>query len=345
MSAAIAIPGRDGRSSSHSDHLGSASPTNSELAKSCPIPIPFGGLGGPASSSRGDPEGSGGRHVRLARKAESARAARLRHKQYVSELHEQMLLLNARVRELERSGSHADEESMRRTLALMKATLSREQAAQLGEWLKQAAPVNEHCDLASAFEHCGLGDENTRGGAELRSLVGAAAANGKALAGALSGLASSLPSGLGLGGSPSLSTHFGSLNDSAGGPMRGHRQTSTPIAIGGRVRASSLRVSRGGDEQGLGFPMESDDEAGQSLGHSLGRHSLGHHSLGGAAAGSYSGGHVGSLGASPFPLAGGGAISRSWDDIESAQAILSLHDVSPPHGNSYNVQSMDLQFQ
>jgi hypothetical protein len=144
---------------------------------------------------------------------------------------------------------------------------------------------------------------------------------------------------LGLGGSPSLSPHFGSLNDSAGGPMRGHRQTSTPIAIGGRVRASALRVSRGGDEQGLGFPMESDDEAGQSLGHSLG-----HHSLGGAAAGSYSNGHVGSLGAVPFPSAGG-AVSRSWDDIESAQAILSLHELSPPaHGNSYNV-SMDLQFQ
>lgn len=324
-----------------------------------------------------------------------------------------MLLLNGRVRELERLGSLSDEEGMRRTLAQIKAALTPEQAAQLSSWLKQAGAVNG--DLATAFDSCRLQDAlspalASSAAAELRSLVAASAAGAKAAA---LGLASSLPSGLGGGaaGSPSVSPHYGSvggygqggaivggnygsLNDApngghaGGGPLRGRSGSAStaPIAIGSlsvgagsggaggsgglgglgavlgaagaggraRERGSAARASRGGNGHGFGggqpgageeregdmlmaFPMEADDDGGRSA-----------HAGGGGQAGSFSAAHVGSLGAGPSApgsVGAGGPVSRSWDDIESAQAILSLHGCTPPHANSYNVQSMDLQFQ
>ncbi|KAG8457410.1 hypothetical protein KFE25_011265 [Diacronema lutheri] len=444
MSAAISIPGHDGRSSSPSDLRGSPSPTHSELAKSCPIPIPHGlpPSSAPASSSKnGDPESS--RHVRLARKAESARAARLRHKQYVSEMHEQMMLLHARVRELERLGALTDEEGMRRALAQIKAALSPAQAAELSAWLKAAATAGGGArggaDLSAAFDGCTLHDAlppsaHASAAAELRALVHAGAAAGKAAAlahgGGGAGLATSLPAGLGLSGasvSPSASPRFGSVGYAGGmacagmhhqpaaaayggalrdgpnghpggGPLRGRGAASggcsAPIGIGGgmgsgaahagmgplgiahhaagaRNRASAARGSRGGGggnggggggggggadegEMMMAFPMESDDDAqhgGAQHGgaqHGGAQHGGAQHGgAPGGGGGSFSARHGGpTLGARGAGAAdGGGLVSRSWDDIESAQAILSLHGCTPPHANSYNVQSMDLQFQ
>jgi hypothetical protein len=273
----------------------------------------------------------------------------------VSQLHEQMLLLNARVQELERNGGGGADEAagghgghggggMTRTLALIKAALSPEQAAILGGWLK-AADDNE---LAAAFDSCTLEDALPSDGSAIAMDSLRALAVGAGL------MASSLPMSLGLGASPPavlgggghLHARYGSLGadgglaaaaaahgPSGGGPFRA-RHSTAPITIGGRV----ARVRLGSRDTGGGggsFPMESDDDAGS------------HHAGGGShAVGSFSAGvHSGSLGAPPLGATGAGGLARSWDDIESAQAILALHGATPPHANSYNVQSMDLQFQ
>mmetsp|Transcript_2453 Transcript_2453/g.6992 ORF Transcript_2453/g.6992 Transcript_2453/m.6992 type:complete len:337 (+) Transcript_2453:122-1132(+) len=334
-SGAIAIPGAGQGAHSHNSDLptGSMSPNeNSDgVARSCPIPIPNGGSQ-PASSSKGDPDTS--RHQRLARKAESARAARLRHKQYVSEMHEQMLLLNARVRELERANASSEEAATARVMALIKAALTPDQAVQLTQWLKAAGPVSAvNGDLATAFEQCRLEDAlhlPASAGAQLSASLPAALSAGLSPTGnsSASPILTARPGGRGAGSGtpygtagPAGSLPMGGLGSgaSAGGPFRG-RHGSQPIAIsgsgGGRRHSVSIPVSLSGDNShhGLGLPMESDEDARASF------------------AGPLSG--------------GGGALSRSWDDIESAQAILSLNgSTPPPHANSYHVQSMDLQFE
>ena len=77
------------------------------------------------------------RNGRLARKAESARQARLRHKQYVTDLQEQVRGLQTRIRELElqRAGGH---DSASTAIRELKTALTPEQNAQLREWLTAA---------------------------------------------------------------------------------------------------------------------------------------------------------------------------------------------------------------
>ena len=70
---------------------------------------------------------------RLARKAESARQARLRHKQFVTDLQEQAAALRARIKELE---VHCTSGPGSATVALgeLREALSPEQLQQLQKW-------------------------------------------------------------------------------------------------------------------------------------------------------------------------------------------------------------------
>jgi len=86
---------------------------------------------------RGGDDGQTSRNSRLARKAESARQARLRHKQFVTELQQQSSSLHARIRQLEvhcTSGPGAAHVA----LGELKQALKPEQLSQLTQWLKQA---------------------------------------------------------------------------------------------------------------------------------------------------------------------------------------------------------------
>lgn len=77
------------------------------------------------------------RNSRLARKAESARQARLRHKQFVTDLQEQAAALQARIRELE---AHCTTGPAAAPVALreLKDSLRPEQLDQLTRWLVEA---------------------------------------------------------------------------------------------------------------------------------------------------------------------------------------------------------------
>jgi hypothetical protein len=76
------------------------------------------------------------RSRRLARKAESARQARLRHKQFVTDLQDQAAGLQARIRELE---SHcAGPGSATGAIRELQSALSAEQNEQLRKWLVAA---------------------------------------------------------------------------------------------------------------------------------------------------------------------------------------------------------------
>jgi hypothetical protein len=70
---------------------------------------------------------------RLARKAESARQARLRHKQFVTDLQGQAAVLHARIRELE---AHCTSGPGSAAVALreLKSALTPEQQATLNKW-------------------------------------------------------------------------------------------------------------------------------------------------------------------------------------------------------------------
>lgn len=81
-------------------------------------------------------------HVRrLARKAESARQARLRHKQFVTELQQQVDGLQDRVRELE---AHCSTGPGSAAVAVreLKGALAPDQLAQLQQWLQEAQGDN-----------------------------------------------------------------------------------------------------------------------------------------------------------------------------------------------------------
>lgn len=71
------------------------------------------------------------RHSRLARKAESARQARLRHKQYVNELQEQVSQLQTRILALD---ARANVPSAHTAVTELRAALNTEQLAQITEW-------------------------------------------------------------------------------------------------------------------------------------------------------------------------------------------------------------------
>jgi len=90
----------------------------------------------------------GGKNSRLARKAESARHARLRHKQFVDGLQRECSSLRERVRELEvrATGPH----SAAGAVAELKAALAPEQTAQLLEWLVAAQGENHVLQRAEA---------------------------------------------------------------------------------------------------------------------------------------------------------------------------------------------------
>ena len=81
------------------------------------------------------------RNSRLARKAESARQARLRHKQFVTDLQDQAAGLQARINELE---AHCTSGPGSAAVALreLKAALSTEQLEQLRGWLVEAQGDN-----------------------------------------------------------------------------------------------------------------------------------------------------------------------------------------------------------
>lgn len=78
---------------------------------------------------------------RLARKAESARQARLRHKQFVTDLQEQAATLQARIGQLE---THCTTGPGSATVALkeLKSALKPEQLEQLTGWLREAQGEN-----------------------------------------------------------------------------------------------------------------------------------------------------------------------------------------------------------
>lgn len=88
------------------------------------------------SSSAPNSDGTS-RNSRLARKAESSRQARLRHKQFVTDLQEQAAGLQARIRELE---AHCTTGPGSATVALreLKEALKPEQVEQLQKWLVEA---------------------------------------------------------------------------------------------------------------------------------------------------------------------------------------------------------------
>lgn len=77
--------------------------------------------------------GEASRSSRLARKAESARQARLRHKQYVNELQEHVATLRVRLRSMEQM--HRSQTSASTAIDEIKRALTPEQFAQLGRWL------------------------------------------------------------------------------------------------------------------------------------------------------------------------------------------------------------------
>jgi len=80
--------------------------------------------------------GEPSRSSRLARKAESARQARLRHKQYVTELQEQVAGLQSRIRSMEiQYGSQA---TAHQAVTELKTALTQEQNSQLHKWLQQS---------------------------------------------------------------------------------------------------------------------------------------------------------------------------------------------------------------
>lgn len=80
------------------------------------------------------------RHSRLARKAESARQARLRHKHYVSELQEQVTILQSRVRSMELR--YKDQPTAAQAVSELQGALTHEQQQQLQQWLKEAQGDN-----------------------------------------------------------------------------------------------------------------------------------------------------------------------------------------------------------
>jgi hypothetical protein len=86
----------------------------------------------PSSGGLNDPS----KNSRLARKAESAKQARLRHKQYVTELQGECRTLQNRVHELERASSGPA--SAIGAVNELKAALSPEQLTQLRQWLTEA---------------------------------------------------------------------------------------------------------------------------------------------------------------------------------------------------------------
>jgi hypothetical protein len=93
------------------------------------------------SAQEGGNPGDTSRLSKLARKAESARQARLRHKQYVGQLQEQVRGLQGRCRTLE---AQCGAEGTAAHLALqLKQVLKPEQHGQLVEWLK-AAQGDDH---------------------------------------------------------------------------------------------------------------------------------------------------------------------------------------------------------
>jgi len=87
------------------------------------------------------PGEGGSRNSRLARKAESARQARLRHKQYVGDLQGQVDGLQARVRQLEAHCTDGDG-AAHTAIRELKGALNPEQRAQLGTWLTAAQGEN-----------------------------------------------------------------------------------------------------------------------------------------------------------------------------------------------------------
>ena len=81
----------------------------------------------------------GTRSNKLARKAESARQARLRHKAYVTDLQEQVGALQARVRSLE--PQCAPEQTAMHVVRELQSALSAEQHAQLTSWSVISPPT------------------------------------------------------------------------------------------------------------------------------------------------------------------------------------------------------------
>ena len=86
----------------------------------------------PSSSGHGPPDAA--RSSKLARKAESARQARLRHKQYVGELQEHVAVLQKRCRTLE--AQCTEEASAAHVAQQLKQMLQPEQHSRLVEWLQ-----------------------------------------------------------------------------------------------------------------------------------------------------------------------------------------------------------------
>lgn len=80
------------------------------------------------------------RHSRLARKAESARQARLRHKHYVSELQEQVTVLQTRVRSMELQ--YKDQPTAAQAVSELQSALTPEQQQMLQQWLQNAQGEN-----------------------------------------------------------------------------------------------------------------------------------------------------------------------------------------------------------
>lgn len=100
------------------------------------------GANGDADDDFGLASGDGtSRNSRLARKAESARQARLRHKQFVTDLQDQAAGLHARIRELEAhctSGPGSAAVAMRE----LKSALTPDQQNTLVNWLVEAQGEN-----------------------------------------------------------------------------------------------------------------------------------------------------------------------------------------------------------
>jgi len=135
-------------------------------------------------SSSAPNEGAISRNSRLARKAESARQARLRHKHFVTDLQEQAAILHARIRDLE---AHCTSGPGSAAIAFreLKCALSAEQLEQLRKWLSDAqgddnvlaryenvateppplayAGGHRHCASASGSRVGGTGVDGDRG--------------------------------------------------------------------------------------------------------------------------------------------------------------------------------------
>jgi hypothetical protein len=88
------------------------------------------------------PNGDGtSRNSRLARKAESARQARLRHKQFVTDLQDQAAALRTRIKELE-AHCTSGPGSAAAALKELRAALNPDQLGQLQKWLVEAQGEN-----------------------------------------------------------------------------------------------------------------------------------------------------------------------------------------------------------